>query len=168
MQSAFKSEKSVRRLNKLAVVRVRGTVDVRGKVQDTLKILGLTRPNHCVLVNVDSSTQGMLQEAKDFITWGSLKPEVLESLIRKRGRLEGGAPVTDEVINSKTQFKTISEFTKAIIEGEAELSEVEGLKKVFRLRPPKKGYKSTKRPFQDGGSLGFRSEKMNDLIKRMI
>lgn len=158
----------MRSLSKLAVIRIRGTVDIRRKVQDTLKILGLTRPNHCVLVNDDPSTRGMLQEAKDFITWGSLNPEVLEALIRKRGRLEGNAPVTDEVIDSKTRFKTIGEFAKAILEDEAELSELKGLKKAFRLRPPKKGYKSTKRPFKDGGSLGFRAEKMNELVKRMI
>lgn len=156
------------KLSKFAVVRVRGTVDARKEVRDTLKILGLTRPNHCVLVNNNENIRGMLQKAKDFITWGKLENEVLSEMIRKRGRLEGKKHVTDDVINSNTGFDTIEEFSRAILNGNAELSEVDGFKKVFRLHPPKKGYKSTKRPFKDRGSLGFRDDKMNGLIKRMI
>lgn len=42
--------------------------------------------------------------------------------------------------------------------------------KIFRLNPPKKGYgrKGTKKAFSVSGALGYRGEKINDLIKRMI
>ena len=39
---------------------------------------------------------------------------------------------------------------------------------VVNLKPPKGGFKSIKRPFQDGGSLGYRGKEINELIKRMI
>lgn len=43
-------------------------------------------------------------------------------------------------------------------------------KKYFRLNPPRKGYgrKGIKCSFRIGGALGYRKEKINDLIKRML
>lgn len=42
-------------------------------------------------------------------------------------------------------------------------------KKTLPLQPPRKGYgrKGVKIPFAKGGALGYRGEKINDLIKRM-
>jgi len=41
---------------------------------------------------------------------------------------------------------------------------------VFRLHPPKGGFgrKGIKYPFSMGGALGYKGEKINDLIKKMI
>jgi large subunit ribosomal protein L30 len=41
---------------------------------------------------------------------------------------------------------------------------------LFRLSPPRKGFerKGIKKPFKIGGALGYRAEKINDLIMRMI
>lgn len=46
----------------------------------------------------------------------------------------------------------------------------EKLKPFFRLAPPKGGFErgGIKKPFKNGGALGNRNEKINDLIKRMI
>ncbi|MBW2996086.1 uL30 family ribosomal protein [Candidatus Woesearchaeota archaeon] len=43
-------------------------------------------------------------------------------------------------------------------------------KKFFRLHPPRKGFerKGIKLPFKVGGALGYRGNKINDLIKKMI
>lgn len=157
----------MRRLSKLAVVRVRGSVDIRKKVLDTARMLGLTRPNHCTLVEDASSYRGMLLKAKDVLTWGPINPEVLEVLLRKWGRLPGDEPLRDEIVGSRTEYESIQEFAEAVCYGGAELSDVPGLKKVFRLHPPRKGYKPTKRSFREGGALGDRGEAINDLILRM-
>ena len=153
---------------KLAVVRVRGGVKASRDVRETLRMLGLTRVNHCIVLDDDPAYKGMLQKAKDMITWGEIRPEVLEALLRKRGRLTGDKRLTDEYIKSYTSFSSIGEFAKAVHAGRAKLSAAPGLKKIFRLHPPRKGYRATKRPFRDGGSLGNRGEKINDLILRMI
>jgi len=40
---------------------------------------------------------------------------------------------------------------------------------VFRLRPPKKGFKGkVKRSFAAGGEAGYRGEEINELLKRMV
>jgi len=155
-------------LVKLAVVRVRGDVGARQGVRDTLRMLGLTRVNHCVLIDDNPTYKGMLQRAKDMITWGEVSKDTLEALLRKRGRLVGDKRLSDEYVKSNTQFPSIGEFAEAVHLGKVELSAVPGLKKVFRLHPPSKGYEATKRPFRDMGSLGYRGEKIDDILIRMI
>ncbi|MFW6383468.1 MAG: uL30 family ribosomal protein [Nanoarchaeota archaeon] len=44
------------------------------------------------------------------------------------------------------------------------------LKKYFRLHPPQGGFerKGTKTGYSAGGALGYRAEKINDLVQKMI
>jgi len=155
-------------LVELAVVRVRGDIGTRQDVRDTLRMLGLTRVNHCILIDDSPTYKGMLQKAKDVITWGEVSKDTLDALLRKRGRLVGDKKLSDEYVKSSTQFPSIGEFAEAVHLSKVELSAMPELKKVFRLRPPRKGYEATKRPFRDMGSLGYRGEKINDLLARMI
>ncbi len=152
---------------KLAVVRVRGGVRGRKDVMDTLRLLGLTRINHCVVVDNTPSIRGMLQKSKDYITWGEITPQTLEKLLRKRGRLIGDKKL-DEKLLQMLGLGGFGEFAEAVCAGKASLRDVPGLKKVFRLHPPKKGYRSTKKSVAEGGDLGYRGEKINELILRMM
>ncbi|CAB49242.1 50S ribosomal protein L30 [Pyrococcus abyssi] len=153
---------------KLAVIRIRGRVNVKRPVRDTLAMLRLHRVNHCVIVDDTPSYLGMLQKAKDYITWGEINAETLAKLIRKRGRLIGNKPVTDEYVKEKLGM-TIEEFAQKVINGEMSLKDLPNLKPVFRLHPPRGGFRgSKKRSFKEGGALGYRGEKINDLIERML
>ncbi|AFK23255.1 50S ribosomal protein L30 [Pyrococcus sp. ST04] len=153
---------------KLAVIRIRGRVNVKRPVRDTLAMLRLHRVNHCVIVDDTPSYLGMLQKAKDYITWGEINAETLAKLIRKRGRLIGNKPVTDEYVKEKLGI-TIEEFAEKVVNGEMSLKDLPNLKPVFRLHPPRGGFRgSKKRSFKEGGALGYRGEKINDLIERML
>lgn len=154
-------------VGKLAVIRLRSGIGARRNVNETLKMLGLTRINHCTLVDDCPPVRGMLQAAKDFITWGEIRPETLEHLLRKRGRLQGDKHLTDEIVRAGTKYSSIGEFAAAICSEGAGLEALLGLKKVFRLHPPRKGYRMTRRPFKDFGDLGYRGDRMNELIIRM-
>jgi len=39
---------------------------------------------------------------------------------------------------------------------------------IFRLPNPKKGFKSIKKGFNQGGDLGYRGDKINELLERII
>jgi len=151
-----------------AVVRVRGTVNVRHDIKKTLEMLRLNRVNHCVVVEETPSYKGMLQKAKDYVTWGEIEKETLAELIRKRGRLLGDKPVDDEYIRSATPYNSIDELAEAIIDGKIRYREIPKIKPVFRLHPPRKGYEGIKRAYTIGGALGYRGKEINDLIKRML
>ena len=153
-------------MKRIAAVRVRGTVKVRRDIEDTLTMLNLTKPHHTVIVDDRPTYKGMLDKAKDYITYGEIEEPVLEALLRKWARLEGDLRLTDEYVKEVTG-QTIPEFTLSVMNFEKELDEL-SIKKVFRLHPPRKGYKNCKHAYSQGGALGYRGSDINALLKRMI
>lgn len=150
-----------------AVVQVRGTVKTRREIKDTLKMLRLHHINHCVIIPDTPAYMGMIRKVKDFVAYGEIEAGVVEELLRNRGRLTGDLRLTDEYVRENSQYSGISEFAQALSAGDARLADVPGLKPVLRLHPPRKGYKTTKRTFQQGGSLGYHGENINDLLYKM-
>jgi len=156
------------RLNSMyAVVRIRGRVGVRREVEDTLRMLRLKRVNNCVLVPENPSFKGMLEKAKDYITWGEINKETLVALLRKRLRLKGDKRVDEKILKEVTDFNSFEEFADALLEGKIRLKDFERLNPVFRLTPPSKGFKSVKQHWPKG-DLGYRGEAINELLERMI
>jgi len=151
-----------------AVIRVRGQPDVNVNVRRTMELMNLTRVNHCILVPDNEVTKGMLQKAKDYITWGEIDAATLENMIRVRGRLAGDMTITDEYISANTEFATVADMANAMIGNDYRMKDMEGAKAVFRLHPPAKGYEGIKRSYRNGGALGYRGEAINELIARML
>jgi large subunit ribosomal protein L30 len=151
-----------------AVIRVRGQPDVNYNIEYTMGLLGLTRVNHCVVVPENGSTDGMLQKVKDYCTWGEINEETLTAMIRVRGRLAGDREITDDYLKEKSEFASVEELSKAIIENDYKLRDIEEAKPVFRLHPPIKGFEGNKRSYKNGGALGYRAEAINDLVNRML
>jgi large subunit ribosomal protein L30 len=141
---------------KLLVVRVRGTVRLLNKIHDTMEMLRLYKKNYCVLLENNPVNRGMIQKAKDFLTWGVADDAVIEELFAKRGH-EYTGPLRD---------------SKKKIEYKGRYVEYKGKKynKFFALNPPRGGFgrKGTKRTFAQGGAIGDRGEKINDFVRRMI
>jgi len=151
-----------------AAVRVRGTVNIKPDIKQTLQLLQLTRANHCTLVEENNSYKGMLRVAKDYITWGEIDKNILSKLIKNRGKLEGDKKVTDDYIKSATSYDNIEKLSKAIIDNKFKYKDIPNAKPIFRLNPPKKGYKGIKRSFTKGGTIGYRGKEINKLIENMI
>ena len=122
------------------VIRISGEINKRQDHKDTLRMLHLVRKHNCVILSATPVNKGMIKKVKDFITWGEVTPETIKLLKEKRERM---------IINK---------------EGKKVASP------VFTLHPPRGGYerKGTKVHFVAGGALGYRGEKINDLVKRMI
>jgi large subunit ribosomal protein L30 len=118
-----------------AVVRVRGTETLTPAKEKTLESLSLTKPNHCVLIEANETTKGMLQAVKDYITWGEVSSDVAQKLSKVSSAKKIGAHKT-----------------------------------LIRLNPPAKGFarKGIKLGFKQGGALGYRGDKINVLLERML
>ncbi len=151
----------------IAIVRLRGRVNVSYNVEHTLKLLKLNKPNHAVVYEETDALKGMLFKIKDVVTYGEVSKETIEHLIRKRGELAGKNKVTDKHIKANTEFSTIKQFSKAVANGEAKLKDIPDIQPLFRLSPPRKGFKSLKYSYNMKGDLGYRGEAINDLINRM-
>lgn len=150
------------------VIRVLGQVDVDRDIRHTMELLGLNRAMHATVIPENDAYKGMLYVIKDYCTFGTIDGETLAALLKARGRTVGDKPLTDDYVKEKTEFATIDDLAKAIVAGEYKIKDVDGLKPVFRLHPPIKGFEGNKRSFQNGGALGDRKEKINDLVKRML
>ncbi|MFH1236939.1 MAG: 50S ribosomal protein L30 [Candidatus Aenigmatarchaeota archaeon] len=141
----------------IAVIRVRGTVDKKKEINDTMKMMRLTRVNHCVIVRKEPQIEGMIKKVKDFVTWGEISEATLEKLVAARGRMEGDRKLDE------TTAKEIA----GTIKKNKNMNGIKGFKPLFRLSPPKKGYEGIKRAFPKG-ALGYRGDKINKLIERMM
>lgn len=150
-----------------AVVRLRGQVNVRYTIEDTMKMLRLHKVNHCVLVPEDPHFKGMVLKVKDYVAYGKVDAKTLVEILESRGRLEGDDRLTEEYIRENTAYDSIQAFAEAVIEGKALLKDVPKLKPVFRLHPPRKGHAGIKRTVQQGGVLGNHDININVLLHKM-
>lgn len=141
--------------NKIAVVRVRGGINVNQKVKDTFNLLRLFNKNYCVVIEITPAMMGMIKKIKDYVTWGEIDDETYNLLIEKRGEEYKGREQDSKGKIKYKKFITINN---------------KKYKPYFRLNPPRKGYgrKGIKIAFKVSGALGDRADKINDLIKRMI
>ncbi len=151
-----------------AVIRVRGTVNVKPDIKKTMQLLRLTRANHCVLLEENAVYKGMLQIVKDYTTWGEINKETLTKLLSVRGKLIGDKPLTEEYLKKAAPYHSFEKLSEAIIENKVNYKEIPEIKPVFRLNPPKKGHRTVKRSFVNKGSLGYRKDAINTLIERML
>ncbi len=138
----------------VAVVLVRGQARVRKDIVDTMKLLRLHRKNTCVLLEDTPALRGMINKVKDFVAWGEISEATFQELIKKRGQLYQGR---------RTDTKEKYQYKAAAIHGQ-------NYKPYFTLNPPRKGFgrKGIKVAYAAGGALGYRGDKINDLIQRMI
>jgi len=122
-------------MSKIAIIRIRGTDDVKEGIESTMRMLKLHKKNTCSIYPKTDSLMGMLQKCKDYVTYGEIDEETYQLLLEKRSIKKDG--------------------------------EVEN---YFHLHPPRGGFerKGIKTPFTLKGALGYRKEKINALIKKMI
>jgi large subunit ribosomal protein L30 len=151
----------------IAVVRVRGSVNVPRETRRILHQLGLERPNNVVLLDESETYAGMLQKVRHLVTYGSPSEKAIEFLIRKRGEVKGHGRLTDQYVAENTGFSSIAGLAKSLSQNKASVKDVPMMKRTFRCSPPSKGYENVKRSFQVGGSVGDRGEAIDELLKRM-
>jgi large subunit ribosomal protein L30 len=140
---------------KIAIIRVRGLTGVMRGIDETLKKLRLYKKNYCVVVPRTENYLGMVRKISDYVTWGDIDEKTYNALTEKRMEEYKGR------ISDKKGKINYNKFTDA---------NGKKIKKSFRLNSPKKGYgrKGIKVSFTKGGALGYRGDKINDLIMRMI
>ncbi len=150
-----------------AVIRIKGRVDVKKEIEDTLGMLRLHRVNHCVLVPESPEYLGMLRKLKDMVTWGEIDQKTAVKLFEERGMLTGEKKLDEKMLKKMTKYDSFDKFVKDLMKGKVKLKDFPEIKPVFRLNPPRKGFKSTRRSYPKG-DLGNRKDKINELLERMV
>ncbi len=161
--------KSMTEKIRIAVVRVRGNCKLDKEIEDTMKMLRLYRKNNCIVIQNTEVYIGMINKVKDYSTWGEIDEKTFRVLLEKRGKLARKVPLTEDYLKQKLKMD-FDTFTKEYFAFKKELKDIPGLKITFKLTPPRFGFerKGIKKPFSMGGALGYRKEKINELINNMI
>lgn len=153
------------------VVRLLGPIAVPKNMEYTLKSLRLGGRFNAVLLENNDSVVGMLRQSKDYVTWGNVGPKDIAALLKERGELQGGTPVTDGFVKETFGQQSVDGLAEALTRGEIPLNSLwqKGIKPVFRLRPPSGGFMyNIKRPSGSRGELGYRGAGISHLVARMI
>ncbi|MEA1993984.1 MAG: 50S ribosomal protein L30 [Euryarchaeota archaeon] len=153
-------------MSKIAVIRIRGTVNLKREIKDTLKMLRLERPHYCTILEDTESYRGMLQKVKDYVTFGEIDKETFKKLLLKWGRAPGNKRIDEKYIKERTG-KIADDFIDRFFESEMNFDDI-GIKKVFRLHPPSKGYRKVRLGYEQGGSSGYRGKNIISLLTRII
>ncbi|HLD72345.1 MAG TPA: uL30 family ribosomal protein [Candidatus Nanoarchaeia archaeon] len=139
---------------KVIIVLVRGLVNKSHPIKQTFELLKLSRKNQAVVIPKNGVNLGMIAKINDFVTWGEIDEATFKELVAKRGV---------EFLSRNTDSKNLYTYKSLSFNGKH-------YKPYFRLSPPTKGFgrKGIKAAFNTGGALGYRGDKINDLIKRML
>jgi large subunit ribosomal protein L30 len=148
------------------VVRVRGGIHARHDILQTLDHLHLTRPNHATVIPEVAAFRGMLTKVQGYVTWGEAEPETVKELLAQRGVTADGQALHDVDVTETLRIKDMGELARTVLaQG---LIRANGVKPLFRLKAPRGGWRSTKKPFALGGALGYRGRAINDLVRKMM
>ncbi|MBT4870613.1 MAG: 50S ribosomal protein L30 [Candidatus Diapherotrites archaeon] len=138
-----------------AIIRVRGSVNIKPKIKKTFELLNLASVNHMSIWPEEVANLKMLKKVENYATFGTISEKVLGEVITKKAKALTGELDVKQAIKTLASGKTIKEA---------------GIKNCFKLNSPKKGYerKGIKKPFSIGGALGNRKDKMDELVKKMM
>ena len=120
----------------LAVIRIRGRTGIRYDMDQTTRLLNLTRINHMVIIPSNETYKGMLQKVKDYVTWGEIEKDTLALLLKHRSQFKGRKHYTEEELKEKTGFTSYDDMAEALISGKVIYKDIEGIVPIFRLHPP--------------------------------
>ncbi|MDE1820094.1 MAG: 50S ribosomal protein L30 [Euryarchaeota archaeon] len=153
-----------------AVVRVRGGVHAEASLNETMRHLHLTRQNHLVILPEKNELRGMVNKVQGYVTWGPVSAPTVEALVKARALTEDGHLLDAAKLPPVSGAKDLKGLAERVHK-EGSLH-IPGVKPLFRLHPPKGGWRSTKKPYTLGGALGYREPgtkiDMDKLIARMI
>ena len=63
----------------------------------------------------------------------------------------------------------MKKLTAALMEGKIKLKDIYKIKPIFRLHPPRGGFRgSIKKSYNSGGVLGFVGKNINIVAKKMV
>jgi large subunit ribosomal protein L30 len=152
----------------LAVIRIRGSLNLHPDIRRTLELLSLKEPNHCILLPETDEARKMALKTKDYIAFGEINEATLSKLLQKRGRKKGNKRLGENDLKLMG-FSSFNEMAGKLIEKNLRVKDF-GVGQVFRLKPPRKGFerKGIKKDFRIGGVLGFRGREINELLQKMI
>ncbi|KAF1832733.1 60S ribosomal protein L7 [Decorospora gaudefroyi] len=157
------------------VVRIKGINKIDPKKRKTLQLLRLLQINNGVFIRLTKATMEMLKIVEPFVAYGYPNQKSVRELIYKRGygkvdrqRL----PLTDNEIIEENLGKygmiCMEDLIHEICTVGPNFKAASNFLWPFKLNSPTGGFRKRKfKHFIEGGDLGNREDKINELIRQM-
>lgn len=149
-------------MEKLCVIRITTVIKKSGNAQAIIRSLKLKKLYSCTILDKTKTNIGTLKKIDNMVTYGEIDIETLKTLLGKKAMLSN---------TKRYEWKdnALDDFAKSFLDGKSSFDDIK-VKSIFNLHPPVKGFerKGKKAPFSIGGAFGYRGDKINLLLKRMI
>lgn len=151
----------------MLVVNLHGTINVPTGARNAIEEFKIEKRFSATVVPDDPSTLGALKLCKDYLAWSPLEKDLLQVLLKERGRASQ-RKMLDKIVLKDLGFKTHAEMAAKITGESLKFSSLKGIRPFFTLAPPKGGFKrSTRRQYTEGGVLGA-NPRLPEIVRRMI
>ncbi|XP_076437684.1 large ribosomal subunit protein uL30-like [Babylonia areolata] len=157
------------------VLRIRGINGVHPRPRKVLQLFRLRQINNGVFVKLNKATLNMLKIAEPYITWGVPNLKTVRELVYKRGYGKVDRqriPLTDNAIVEKQlggkDILCMEDLIHEILTVGPNFKAASNFLWPFKLNTPNGGWRRKYNHFNDGGDFGFRDDKINALLRRMI
>jgi|ECHnycMinimDraft_1075156.scaffolds.fasta_scaffold00037_40 large subunit ribosomal protein L30 len=150
------------------IIRIRGRVDVPSKVEYIAKDVRIERKFNASIYPYTHSLAGKLMILNSIATWGEIDEYTLYRLLSKRLERAKGERASEEYLK-KNLGLTLRDLVSEIMKGSTLSKYKEHLLPYLRLHPPSGGFKGKiNSPYSNGGELGYRGEKIKELVMKMM
>ena len=141
----------------IAALLVRGRINIKPEVKETLDRLNLKKKNTLILLPDTPVTKGMLKRAESYITYGTISQELAKKVVEERGVTPGEIKDRLPIQKTKKHHNHKEYYGRKVMP-------------YFPLNNPRGGFErgGIKKPYTKGGVLGYRKEGMDSLISRMV
>ncbi|EMD88986.1 hypothetical protein COCC4DRAFT_196639 [Bipolaris maydis ATCC 48331] len=157
------------------VVRIKGINKIDPKKRKTLQLLRLLQINNGVFIKLTKATMEMLKIVEPFVAYGYPNQKSVRELIYKRGYGKVDKqriPLTDNEIIEENLGKygmiCMEDLIHEICTVGPNFKAASNFLWPFKLNSPTGGFRKRKfKHYIEGGDLGNREEKINELIRQM-
>ncbi len=152
--------------NLMLVIRLRGSAGSPWYIEETLYNLRLKRVFNAMIYPDSSSLRGMLMKVQPYVTWGEVSENTLSHILL---RLKPNGKPVQEALKG-IGLDSIDSLKASLLEGKLKFNELDNQFKLpITLHPPRGGFKgSIKKPYKDEGEFGYRGQKINELVMKMV
>ena len=77
-------KKETKTTEKIAVILIRGLIDLKPNIKSTLRMLNLQKRNACIILENNPVNMGMIKKVQNYVTYGPINQETLTLLKTKR------------------------------------------------------------------------------------
>jgi len=157
------------------VLRIRGINGVHPRPRKALQLFRLRQINNGVFVKLNKATLAMLKICEPYVTWGVPNQKTVRELIYKRGYGKVNhqrVPLTDNAIVEKQlgnkDVICMEDLIHEIFTVGPNFKSASNFLWPFKLNTPTGGWRRKYNHFNDGGDFGFRDDKINTLLRKMV